>query len=185
MNEIERRKRRAESFRQFHEILSGESDRGSVIVSAAMFDDILSELLKHKLAPSIEKKDELFDNGSAAFSSFSARIDLAYRLGLIRVNVRATLHMVRKIRNDFAHVSEPNTFDSPKVKSRVLEIFKLNKEIMDSFNDCMKDHEISEFQENHFIDVIGVRASYEHLLAASAAFLLEAIRDIEPIQTLG
>lgn len=174
--------RRTDSLKQFHEMLSSESDRGCVIVSAAIFDDILSGLLKQKLVPSIDKKDELFDNGSAALSSFSARIDLAYRLGLLKRNFRSTLHLVRKIRNDFAHVSEPNTFESSKVKSRILQIFNLNKEIMDAFTETIRVNANTRFEESNFIEVVGLRAAYEYLLAGLAASLLEAIKDVEKIQ---
>ncbi|MBU1393561.1 MAG: hypothetical protein KJ856_12930 [Gammaproteobacteria bacterium] len=183
MNEEERNRRRADSFINFMDMLGNESDRGCVIVSAAIFDDILTSLLKKKLAPSLEKKDELFENGSA-FSSFSSRIDLAYRLGIIRGNFRATLHMIRKIRNEFAHISEPKSFDTSSVKSRVIEIFNLNKSIMDSFSESMRDQNIQVFSGSNFIEVIGTRKSYEFLLSSYAAFILEAVNDIEPIMAL-
>lgn len=184
MNEEERNKRRANSFKNFMNMLGNESDRGCVIVSAAIFDDILTSLLKQKLAPSLEKRDELFENGSSDFSSFSSRIDLAYRLGLIKGNVRATLHMIRKIRNDFAHLSDPKSFDSSSVKSRVIEIFKLNKSIMDSFTEVMREKNIQDFSDSDFVEVLGTRKSYEFLLSGSAAFILEAVNDIEPIIAL-
>ncbi|WP_277374328.1 hypothetical protein [Pseudomonas sp. AA-38] len=184
MDEHDRRNRRAESFQKFINSLKEESDRGCVIVSAAILDDILSQLLKRRLAPSLEKKDELLDDGSAAFSTFSARINLAYRVGLVRSNVRATLHLLRKIRNDFAHISDPKTFDSHSVKSRVHEIFTLNKEIMDSFSESMIDHGLSKSGNSNLIEVFGTRSAYEFLIASAAAFLLDAVNDVEHIEPL-
>lgn len=184
MSEHDRREGRAETFKKFIELLQQESDRGCVIVSAAMLDDILSQLLKRRLAPSLEKKDELLEGGSSAFVTFSARIDLAYRMGLIRASVRATLHMLRKIRNDFAHISDPATFDSSSVQSRVHEIFKLNKGVMDSFSESMIDHDLPKFENSSFIEVVGIRSAYEFFIASSAAFLLDAVNDVEHIEPL-
>lgn len=180
----DRRNRCAETFRDFIELLQEESDRGCVIVSAAMLDDVLSQLLKRRLAPSLEKKDELLEDGVAPFSAFSARIDLAYRVGLIRASTRATFHLLRKIRNDFAHISDPKTFDSPSVKSRTIEIFKLNTELMESFSESMRDHDSQEFKKNSFIEVVGTRTAYEFFIAGIAAFLLEAVNDVENIEPL-
>lgn len=184
MDEHDRRNRRAEAFQKFIMLLQEESDRGCVIVSAAMLDDILLQLLKRRLAPSLEKKDELLEGGAAAFSNFSARIDLAYRVGLIRASTRATFHLLRKIRNDFAHISDPKTFDSSSVKSRTLEIFKLNKEVMESFSESMRDHDLQEFEKNSFVEVVGTRAAYEFFIAGIAAFLLEAVSDVDHIDPL-
>lgn len=182
MDEQAERSRCAEAFLNFMKLLQGESDRGSVIVSAAMLDDILLQLLKRRLAPSLEQKDELLEDGAAAFSTFSARIDLAYRLGLIKATTRASFHLVRKIRNDFAHISDPKTFNSSSVKSRALEIFKLNKDIIEAFSDCMKEHGLDEFKKDSFVEVAGTRMAYELFIAGIAAFLLEAINDIEHIE---
>ncbi len=184
MDEVGRNESIAETFKRFLKLLREESDRGSVIVSAALMDDILSQLLKRKLLPSSEKKDEILDDGAAAFSTFSARINLAYRLGLIRPNARATFHLLRKIRNDFAHISEPETFSSLSVRSRVHEIFVLNKEIMDSFSESLRDGGLKEFLNSDFIEVVGTRAAYEFFIATSAAYLLDAVNDVEPIEAL-
>lgn len=184
MDEHDRRIRRAEAFQKFIKLLQEESDRGCVIVSAAMLDDILSQLLERRLAPSLVKKDELLEDGAAAFSTFSARIDLAYRVGLVRASTRATFHLLRRIRNDFAHISDPKTFDSTSVRSRVLEIFKLNKEVMGSFSEPMRDHDLQRFENSSFVEVVGTRKAYEFFIAMAAAFLLEAVNDVEQIEPL-
>ena len=184
MNEQARNNRRAELFKNFTELLQAESDRGCVIVSAAMLDDILSQLLKRRLAPSLEKKDELLDNGTSAFSTFSAHIDLAYRVGLLRANSRATFHLLRKIRNDFAHISEPKTFDSSSIKRRVIEIFNLNKEIIDSFSAIMEDNGVQQVESSNFIKIAGARKTYELLISSVAAYLLDATNDAEQITPL-
>lgn len=184
MDQKGRRNKLAEDFQKFIKLLQEESDRGCVIVSAAMLDDILSQLLKRRLAPSLEKKDELLEDGAAACATFSARINLAYRVGLIRASTRATLHLLRKTRNDFAHVSAPTTFDSSSVKSRVHEIFTLNKEIMNSFSETIRDHGLEKYKNSDFIEIVGTRRAYEFFIASAAASLLDALNDVERIEQL-
>src|SRR5262249_32748525 len=55
-------------------------------------------------------------------ATFSARIDMAYLLGLIPDNVRRELHLIRKIRNDFAHSSENLDFNNEAIANRCREL---------------------------------------------------------------
>lgn len=89
-------------FTQWHEEFSGESDRAAVILGAAKLDLSLRELLVGRLLPNASGQDELFDTDKP-ISTFSARINVAYRLGLIDKQFSNLLHLVRRIRNDFAH----------------------------------------------------------------------------------
>ena len=83
--------------------LKGESPRGIVLVSAAMLEEALRELLVAFLVPNASASDTLFDGPMAPFGSFSAKIDAAYRLGLVSDKFCRDLHVIRRIRNDVAH----------------------------------------------------------------------------------
>jgi hypothetical protein len=181
LSEPDRNHRRAELYTEFLNSLKKESERGSVIVSASLLDDILLQALQAKLLPAAEKKDELFEGGSSPFSTFSSRIDLAYRLCLIRKESRNTFHIVRRIRNDFAHVHDEVSFDSPTTRSRIFEIFKLNKEILESMAEGLAELGINSLTEQKIHEVVGTRKTYEILISSSAAFLLESVSSIEPM----
>ena len=71
--------------------------------TAAVLDDALDRLLTlymPKLSKNLHKK--LF-TGYGPLSSFSARIDIAYSLDLITAVLSKDLHVIRVIRNEFAH----------------------------------------------------------------------------------
>lgn len=89
-------------FNQWHTEFSRESDRAAVILGAAKLDLVLRELLVKKFLPNPSGQDELFDTDKP-ISTFSARINVAYRLGLIDKQLANSLHLIRRIRNDFAH----------------------------------------------------------------------------------
>ena len=82
--------------------LETQSDRGAVIIAAAWLDDMLLHLLKSTLKDHKASWTKLFGTGGP-LESFSNRIDLATLLGIISTEVRSDLHIIREIRNEFAH----------------------------------------------------------------------------------
>lgn len=85
--------------------LVAESDRGCVLVGAAILESKLEELFREEFqANQVPKKlqDSIFDS-NGPLSTFSAKIKLAYSLGYIGREVFDDLETIRKIRNDFAH----------------------------------------------------------------------------------
>jgi hypothetical protein len=96
-----------------------ESDRAAVILAAAMLDEGLKELVESFLIPCSSSEDPLFDGANAPVGTFSSRIECAYRLGIISRRFAKSLHMIRKIRNTFAHDVAGCKFSSHSVNSRV------------------------------------------------------------------
>lgn len=179
----------ARTFKEFMEIVQKESDRGSVLVAVSMVEEILSSLLKARLLPSLDKTDELFDIGYAPFSSFSAKIDLAYRIGCINQEVRRSCHILRKIRNDFAHATDIKDFSNSGTQDRIKELFQLNKAIISSFEELLvSKSEGFETPIHNFIDFIdkfGWRFALELVFAGLAGGLKNYSFCIEPIEAAG
>lgn len=109
-----------------HKEFSSETDRAAVIVAASMLDELLRTLLIAKLVPVSSSNDELFDGANAPLGTFSSRIESAYRVGLISVKLARDLHLVRRIRNDFAHNIHGCSFEDTRVRSRVTELDNSN-----------------------------------------------------------
>jgi hypothetical protein len=175
--------------------LDCESERGSAIVSAVLMDEVLENLIKAKLVSSIKKEDELFVGAYAPLGSFSAKIDFAYRLGLISLRNQNSLHIIRQLRNDFAHSSTQETFESTRIKSKIRELFKLNEDILDIFwgvinrrdpevEKIMKDvtHVKSKRNIDKLVATIGWRNIFDYLVSFLAACLKAGCEDIEPLQ---
>ena len=105
----------------FRHTLISESDRGCALMSAAFMDERLTKLIKAFLIDEDNLPKGMFKfNGP--FGTFSAKIDTALSMGLIPKNVHRDLHLLRKIRNDFAHVSSPIGFDDEPIASRCREL---------------------------------------------------------------
>jgi hypothetical protein len=104
--------------------LRTQTDRGAAIIGAALVEEALRRALQSKLQIKVNPniKQRLFEaNGPLA--TFSAKIDLAYSLQLVDLDESQyrDLHLIRKVRNEFAHAVEPITFDSQKVKNLCAE----------------------------------------------------------------
>jgi DNA-binding MltR family transcriptional regulator len=98
--------------------LMTESDRGCILVGANVLDDFLEEklktalvknshALKHAVAP-------LFGS-MGPLGTFSAKIKLAYGLGLIPKYCFTDLEKIRRIRNVAAHEYSAMSFESPEI----------------------------------------------------------------------
>jgi hypothetical protein len=110
----------ADEANAFIKQLVGESDRGAALVGIAYLDDLLAGLFRaHMLT---KKVSEGLLEGFAPLSTFSSRIDVAYCLGWIGPETYRDLHLLRKVRNEFAHAHEPVTFSSAKVQARCREL---------------------------------------------------------------
>lgn len=111
-------------WKRLHLELEHETDRAVVIVVGALLDEALKETVKNRLLPAVKSERCVFSGGNCPISSFSARIDLCYQLGLISDVMQRDLHIIRKLRNDFAHNPFELSFDDESVKSRVTELDK-------------------------------------------------------------
>ena len=111
----------AQAFVRFAEEFAGESDRAAVILGAAKLDLLLQQILEAFLLPSPSGRDELLE-GDSPLATFSARINVCYRLGIITANFARCLHLIRRIRNSFAHESTGVSLDSGAHADRVREL---------------------------------------------------------------
>lgn len=163
-----------EAFDEFVEQFKVESDRAAVILVAAKIDDSLFHLISSFLVPNTTKKDELLDpDENGPLSSFSARISLCYRLGIIDAEFARALHLVRKIRNDFAHEVSDAKLDVPPHRERVRELIKV----------VSSTEMFTDVREIYFFDRSGMSADFFVALTILAVRLETLAHKIKPIRS--
>jgi hypothetical protein len=103
-----------------------QTDRGAALIAVAFVANRLERLIKSRLDPNANPDDlgKVFQ-GQGPLASFSAQIDLGYLMQFYPPVIRTLLHMVRDIRNDFAHTETPIKFDSQSIGDRCKNILKL------------------------------------------------------------
>ena len=105
----------------FRQALTQETDRGCALLAASYLDTELEHVLVQSLVDDPKVAQDLL-RASGPLGSFSTRIDLAYLIGLIGPLVHKDLNVLRKVRNEFGHSTQPITFEEPSIASRCREI---------------------------------------------------------------
>jgi len=98
-----------------------DNDRAAVVLGAAKIDELLYKILGKFLKPPA-KKDEDFLDSDGPLGTFSARIHAVQRLGLLDDEFCRALHLIRKIRNGFAHVAEAASLNQDPHRPRVIAL---------------------------------------------------------------
>lgn len=97
------------------DLLEERVPRPLIIIGASRVDDLLFQILAKYLLPKKAKpkdQDELLE-GDRALATFSARIKLTYRLGLIDETLYVALEQLRNLRNLSAHSVAFDIIKSP------------------------------------------------------------------------
>ncbi|QMV64799.1 MltR family transcriptional regulator [Pseudomonas berkeleyensis] len=109
--------------------LANESDRGCVLVAAAMLDEFLEESIKERIQEnnvSNKTVKSLFDaNGPIA--NFSSKILICRSFGIIDDASFHDLMIVRKLRNTFAHTTNEASFLEKDVIQKVRSMHFVQK----------------------------------------------------------
>lgn len=103
--------------------LANEGQRSAVVLGAARCDVALERLLKKVTMHHPDGADNLFDP-DRPLGSFSAKISLCYRLGLIDRHLEHALQMLRRTRNEFAHATSVASLSESHHKARVEELIR-------------------------------------------------------------
>lgn len=163
----------AKAFSRFVDEFSGESDRAAVVLGAAKLDMLLYQILDRHFRPSLSSSDELLD-GDSPLSTFSARINIAYRLGLISADFAKSLHAIRKIRNSFAHELSGCSLEhgpqADRLHSLLLPFLSLPV--------------FQQFRDLRFTGVSAASANFRTCLAMLAARLQALLEETEPLSGL-
>lgn len=107
--------------------LQNDSDRAVAIVGAALVETRLEQALKSHFQQDAALLEKMFGS-SAPLGSFSAKIRLAFLMGLISKQFHKELENMKEIRNRFAHDLEANSFDDQSIADRCKN-FKLIEDI--------------------------------------------------------
>ena len=112
--EFEAFKKGSEKAMSLLDSLSKESDRGLALLATAYIDKAMEELLVAFFLNDKKICKSIFE-GYSPLATFSSKIDISFLCGLIPVKAKQDLHLIRKIRNEFAHYPSEITFESAKI----------------------------------------------------------------------
>lgn len=103
---------------EINEEIKNSNDRGCSILAASIFDELLGNILKVFLIEDLKSDNDLF-NAFGPLSTFSSKIKISYRLGLISKKEFKQLEIFKKIRNKFAHQLTSKSFADSDLKDLI------------------------------------------------------------------
>jgi hypothetical protein len=99
-----------------------ETDRGCALAAAPYLDNLLGECFTRHFGHAGKLVSKLLDHRGAV-GTFSSRIDWIFALGLVPTIAHRELDLIRRIRNDFAHSSDPDLrFEGSPISDRCREL---------------------------------------------------------------
>lgn len=102
----------SEAIKEFN----SQSARTTAIVGGAILDDCLGRLIGDRLPTEGETKRKLFKPPGGVFSSFDAKIKVAYAMGILSKVAFQDITKIAEIRNLFAHRLDIADFEHPDVR---------------------------------------------------------------------
>lgn len=113
------------------ELIQKENDRGAALLAAMLTEHCLDLLIAGRLLPPAGQ-EKLISGFNSPIGSFSSKIELAYRIGIIPEGLAKLLDGLRKIRNSFAHETAAD-FDTPSIREKTENAFRTNPEHYEEF----------------------------------------------------
>jgi hypothetical protein len=96
--------------------IAKQTDRGAAMIAASVIDGILEHLIIARFVElSSNRKRALFGQSNGPLSTLSSKIELGFALGLFNEERRQSLHLIREVRNAFAHRMDPISFEDPGI----------------------------------------------------------------------
>lgn len=118
-----------EEFDQILEEMGNGSDRSAAILIASYVDTVLRQAVFHRLVPMGVVDARKLIGQAGPLASFSQTIDMGFALGLYGPVVRRDLHIIRDVRNIFAHRFLPVTFSDSEIQKLVKKFVHRKDEI--------------------------------------------------------
>lgn len=95
--------------------MAEDGARGCVLAGTSFIEDVLQGAVAYRFGHlSAKELKDLFE-GTAPLSTYSAKIKIAYAMGIIGKRTRHDLEKLRELRNAFAHSTRRLTFDLPEI----------------------------------------------------------------------
>ena len=112
---------------QMVQSFQGESDRGAAVLAGSYVENFLGLYLRSCMVDLTLAEKMFLSNGP--LSTFSQRIDFAQAFGLLSFGACKDLHLIRRIRNHFAHYPLDASFTKSPVREWVTELISSRTEV--------------------------------------------------------
>lgn len=133
--------------RQYQQSLASESDRGCVLVTIAMLDELCRQIAEEELSRgNKEVLRRLLDPPMGYLSGFMAKVDLLFAMGVISAPMYRDVVSINRLRNECAHTRVPFRFTEEIYNKSLRDIAgaKLSQHLADNDWHYLPDHVVAK-----------------------------------------
>lgn len=179
MNQVESKKF-IELFQILIDNLRIESDRGVVLVVTTMVEVELNRCIEKRLIPALKPKRDVV---SRSLKNFAAKIDLAYRIGVITEHEHRVYHQLRELRNVCAHEIDEQNFDKPLFQESMKNIINSSDFLWDTLASKLLNPSSGEkfSSPEEMVNGLGWRISFEMFFSLIIAHKRVALARVRPV----
>jgi len=143
--------------KQFFLELRKETDAALVVLSTSYVDTHLTDAFKKNMPNLSENESTYIFDSAGPFSTMSGKIRVAHALGWLSDETSEDLHLLRKIRNLFAHDPYKRKIDASEIADYVATLHKYEIAPLDAI------------KQTHLLPALTTRQLY-HIRAAMTCF---------------
>jgi Mannitol repressor len=110
-------------YAEFQNAYEKESDRSVAILASSYLEKYLEEYILTKLV--VDKAVAKLFEGFGPLSTFNAKIEFAFAIGLLPRHVYTDLRTIRKVRNLFAHKPDSSDFLTNSIKDLCATLWRV------------------------------------------------------------
>lgn len=160
-----------------------ESDRGVVLVVSTMMEVELDKHIEKRLIPPPKAEADIV---SRSIKNFAAKIDFAYRIGIITGREHSVYHQLRKLRNICAHEIDEQNFDKPLFQQRMKNIVDSSDFLWSTLAALALDESSGKKinSSGELVSKLGWRLSFELFFALVIVHKRVSIARVVPIMPL-
>ncbi|NWF06686.1 hypothetical protein HX810_03225 [Pseudomonas salomonii] len=177
----------AARFTEILDSLKNESDRGCVLVVGSLVELAIEDHISKRILPPVKKTGELVGRGSRPIATFSAKIDLAYALGLFPEEEWRIYHQLRELRNTCAHEIKQQNFNADHFSARMLNIISASSTLWPILATAVGKkifESNSPVTVERFVEDLGWRVSFEMFFSLVIAHKETSADRVPRIKTL-
>ena len=145
-------------------------------IMSKLLDELINDIIKAKVLKSFESKDTISNEVYLETSSFNSKIERCYELQCIGMDVRAILHQIDLLKDDF------QGFEDLKTQSHIQEMVRLSHselfELILKNSQSIKTGDVKCNSLDNLIDSIGYQATLQFIFTIIAAALVENLLSI-------
>jgi len=174
-------------YTEIFESLKHESDRGCVLVVGSMIELGIENQISKRIIPPVKESGSILGRGNKPISTFSAKIDLGYALGLFPEEEWRIYHQLRELRNTCAHDIKVQTFSENHFSDRMKNIIDASKQLWPILAKIVGEKLFTSEEPlsvDEFVNKLGWRNSFEmffSLIISHKELSIERVSKIHPL----